>query len=53
MAALHAAFKGLDDELNRVRFEVSYRGNEVVRVTSVERNGQVIHTSDKSAIRRR
>jgi hypothetical protein len=53
MAALHAAFKGMDDELNRVRFEVSYRGNEVVRVTSVERNGEIIHTSDKSAIRRR
>lgn len=53
MHALHTCFHGIDDEVNKVRFEVSYRGSEVVRVTSIERNGTVIHVSDKSAIRRR
>ncbi len=53
MHALHTCFGGIDDEVNKVRFEVSYRGSEVVRVTTIERNGAVIHVSDKSAIRRR
>jgi hypothetical protein len=53
MAALHKAFRGMDDEVNRVRFEVAYRGSETVRITSIERNGDIIHVSDRSAIRRR
>jgi len=53
MAALHKAFRGMDDEVNRVRFEVAYRGSETVRITSIERNGVIIHVSERSAIRRR
>lgn len=53
MAALHKAFKGMDDEVNRVRFEVAYRGSETIRITSIERNGEIIHVSERSAIRRR
>lgn len=53
MAALHKAFRGMDDEVNRVRFEVAYRGSETVRITSIERNGDIIHVSERSAIRRR
>lgn len=51
--ALHRCFGGLDNELNRVRFTVSYRGDEVVRTTSIERDGVVQRVSEPTPIRRR
>lgn len=53
LAALHECFGGMDDEINRVRFAVSYRGNELVRVSTIERGGVVQHASDPTPIRRR
>lgn len=53
LAALHKCFGGYDDEINTVRFEVSHDGPEVVRTTTVERDGKLQHTSEKTPIRRR
>lgn len=50
--ALHRCFGGRDEEVNRVRFRVSHRGNETVRVTTIERGGATQHTSDETPIRR-
>jgi hypothetical protein len=52
MHALHQCFKGIDAELNKVTFEVSYRGTELMRVTTVERAGHVLHTSGETPIQR-
>jgi hypothetical protein len=51
--AMHQCFGGRDEELNRVRFSVSYRGDELMRVTSIERNGEVRHVSSATPIRRK
>lgn len=51
--ALHQCFGGMDDEINRVRFEVAHRGKDVVRTTTVERGGVVQHQSKRVAIRRK
>lgn len=51
--AMHRCFGGMDDEINRVRFAVSYRGNELVRTTTIERGGVVQHASECTPIRRR
>lgn len=51
--ALHQCFGGLEDEINLVRFEVAYRGKDVVRTTTVERAGTVQHQSNRIAIRRK
>jgi hypothetical protein len=51
--ALHRCFVGADDELNYVRFLTEYRGNDLVRTTTIERNGVVQITSGPTAIRRR
>ena len=53
LCALHACFGGTDEEVHRVRFAVQYRGNELMRTTSVERNGNVEAESDPTPIRRR
>ncbi len=52
LRAFHNCFGGKDEELNFVDFEVSYKGAETVRKTSIERNGEVQQTSDATAIRR-
>ena len=51
--AMHRCFGGMDDEVNKVRFAVSYRGDELVRVTTVERAGTIQRSSERTAIRRR
>jgi len=51
--ALHACFGGDDDEVSRVRFAVANRGSEVVRTTTIERDGTVQHASEPTPIRRR
>lgn len=51
--ALHKCFKGHDDEINRVRFAVSHKGSDTVRVTTIERGGTVQRASDETAIRRK
>lgn len=49
--ALHQCFKGRDDELNFVDFEVEYRGTDIVRTTKVRRGGES-KESTATAIRR-
>jgi hypothetical protein len=49
---LHAAFGGRPEEINRVAFEVAYSGVDVVRTTTVERAGVVVHQSNPTPIRR-
>lgn len=51
--AIHRCFRGTDDEVNRVRFEVNYYGNELMRTTSIERNGVIEATSKPTPIRRK
>ena len=51
--ALHKCFLGADNEVNRVQFTVGYKGTDVMRTTSVERDGAVQITSAPTPIRRR
>lgn len=53
LAALNKCFGGYDDELNKARFHVANKGNDVVRTTSIERNGVIEHTSKPTPIRRK
>ncbi len=53
LAALRSCFGGEDDEVNRVRFAVQNKGQEVVRTTTIERAGVVQHTSKPTPIRRK
>lgn len=53
LAAIHRCFGGTDDEINRVRFAVDYRGNELTRTTTVERNGIEVASSAPTPIRRK
>lgn len=50
---LHQCFGGTDDEVSRVRIAVSYQQNELLRTTTIERNGVVQVTSNPTPIRRR
>lgn len=52
LAAFHTCFKGRDDEVNSVDIEIGYQGEEVVRRTSIRRNGLMQHASEMTAIRR-
>ncbi|HMX88008.1 MAG TPA: hypothetical protein PKD30_05860 [Saprospiraceae bacterium] len=52
LQALHTCFKGLDEEINFVDFEVSYRGTDTVRKTRIRRSGTVQRESELTAIRR-
>jgi hypothetical protein len=45
-------FKGRDEELNKVTFEVSHQGADTMRKTRVERNGELVRESEATAIRR-
>ena len=51
LKALHQCFKGADDELNFVDFEVEYKGPDIVRKTRVRRGAEVRELS-ATAIRR-
>lgn len=53
LAALHKCFDGRDEEINRVRFAVANQGSDLVRTTSIERNGVIEHASRPTPIRRR
>lgn len=53
LQAIHTCFGGTDEEINRVRFAVTYRGNELMRTTTIERNGQVEAASTPTPIRRK
>jgi hypothetical protein len=51
LKALHQCFKGTDDELNFVDFEVEYKGADIVRKTRIRR-GRETRESNATAIRR-
>jgi hypothetical protein len=53
LKALDTCFGGYSDELNKVRFAVANQGNDVVRTTSIERDGVVQQASRPTPIRRR
>lgn len=52
LKAFHDCFRGHDDEVNFVDFEVEYRGVETVRRTRVRRGGQIAKESNLTAIQR-
>lgn len=51
--ALHRCFGGTDEEINKVRLAVEYKGNELLRTTTVERNGILEASSGPTPIRRK
>jgi hypothetical protein len=51
--AFHRCFRGNDDEVNYVDFEVAHRGVDIVRKTIVRRAGTVVQQSDSTPIQRR
>jgi hypothetical protein len=53
LSAMHRCFGCTEDEINYVRFAVSYRGSELVRTTTVQRAGIVQRVSESTPIRRR
>ncbi len=53
LSALHQCFGGRDEEVNRVRFAVSYQGDALVRTTKIERGGVIQRSSERIAIRRK
>ena len=52
LKAFHQCFGGADDEMNKVTFDVTHKGVETVRTTTIERAGDVRRRSDATAIRR-
>lgn len=52
LKAFHDCFKGRDNEVNYVDFEVGYQGTDTVRKTRVTRNGEIQRESEATAIRR-
>lgn len=52
LQALHECFRGRDDELNYVDFDVEYRGTDTVRRTRIRRDGNVVRESNFTAIQR-
>lgn len=52
LKALHDCFGGCGDEVNKVRFLVAHKGADTVRTTSIERDGQLLHVSKATAIKR-
>lgn len=52
LRALHDCFRGLDEELNYVDFDVEYRGADTVRRTRIRRAGVVVRESNFTAIQR-
>ena len=53
LGILHSVFKGSTKEINAVSFEVEYRGSDLARRTSIERNGQQMRKSAFTPIRRK
>jgi hypothetical protein len=52
LAAFHTCFGGRDRELNHVSFEVEGAGGDLLRKTTVRRDGLVAQESEMTAIRR-
>lgn len=52
LQVLHTAFRGLDDEVNYVDFEVGYDGAETVRRTTIRRGGVTERSSELTPIQR-
>ena len=52
LQAFHTCFQGRDEEVNYIDFEVAHRGTDVVRKTTVTRNGTLQRQSELTAIRR-
>jgi len=52
LEAMHRCFGGQDHDLHEVSFEVSHRGAETVRKTTISRAGIVQKTTDATPIRR-
>lgn len=52
LKAFHECFKGENEEINYVAFEVANRGADIVRTTRIIRNGEVQRESDATPIRR-
>lgn len=53
LKALHICFCGREDEIASVRIEVAHRGADIMRTTSIFRNGQLAQMSKATPIRRR
>lgn len=52
LKAFHECFRGHDEEVNYVSFEVGHKGVETVRKTTIKRNGEIQQESSATAIRR-
>jgi hypothetical protein len=52
LKAFHKCFRGRDEEVNYVDFEVEHRGAETVRKTRIRRGGEVVRESNFTAIQR-
>lgn len=52
LKAFHACFRGADDEINYVDFEIEHRGAETVRRTHIRRTGVIVRESEFTPIRR-
>ncbi len=55
LSAFHEAFgRGSDEYINQVAIEVSYKGSETVRTTSITRDDEIVHVNKKpTPIRRK
>jgi hypothetical protein len=52
LKAFHECFRGKDEEVNYVDFEVEHRGAETMRKTCIRRAGAVVQESKMTAIQR-
>jgi hypothetical protein len=52
LSAFHRCFKGRDEELNYVDFDIQRSGSDIMRRTAVRRGGSVVKTSEMTPIRR-
>jgi hypothetical protein len=52
LKAFHECFRGKDDEVNYVDFEVEHQGVETMRKTCIRRGGSVVKESKLTAIQR-
>jgi hypothetical protein len=52
LRAFHECFKGKDEEINYVDFEVEHQGAETMRKTRIRRAGAVVRESKLTAIKR-
>ena len=53
LKAFHECFRGKDEEVNYVDFEVEHRAAETLRKTRIRRAGVIVRESKMTAIRRR